>query len=179
MGHKNKSNFIKTFLAASDFSKSALSKGFTLIELLVVIAIIGLLASVVLLALNSARAKARDAKRLADIRQFASAMELYFNDNGTYPTTSGNFSAATGYILGQTDGAKQLVPGYVGVMPKAPIPADGATCAASFAGNTGNDYQYFGNGVNKTSYYTVSFCLGAATGAYSAGMHDLTPSGMQ
>ena len=61
-------------------------KGFTLIELLVVIAIIGLLASVVLLALNSARAKSRDAKRLADVRQIASALELYFNDKSAYPT---------------------------------------------------------------------------------------------
>jgi type II secretion system protein G len=60
-------------------------KGFTLIELLVVISIIGLLASIVLVALNGARVKARDTKRMADLRQIVTALELYNNDNGYYP----------------------------------------------------------------------------------------------
>src|SRR5579863_2244769 len=61
-------------------------KGFTLIELLVVIAIIGLLASVVLVALNGSREKSREAKRVADISQMAAAFELMFNDAAAYPT---------------------------------------------------------------------------------------------
>lgn len=60
------------------------SRGFTLIELLVVIAIIGLLSSVVLASLNTARAKARDARRLADLHQIQTAMELYRSTCGTY-----------------------------------------------------------------------------------------------
>lgn len=63
-------------------------KGFTLIELLVVIAIIALLSSVVLASLNSARAKARDAKRVQDIQQLVRAVSLYASDNnGNYPTS--------------------------------------------------------------------------------------------
>jgi len=57
------------------------NRGFTLIELLVVIAIIGILSSVVLTSLNSARKKARDARRQSDISQIALAMNMYYDDN--------------------------------------------------------------------------------------------------
>lgn len=60
-------------------------KGFTLIELLVVIAIIGLLSTLAVVALNSARSKARDAKRVSDIKQIQTSLELYYADNSGYP----------------------------------------------------------------------------------------------
>lgn len=153
------------------------NKGFTLIELLVVIAIIGLLASVVLLALNSARAKSRDAKRLADLRQVASAMELYFNDYNSYPTGSTN--NASGAFSTNANLAALLTPKYIGLLPAAPTPADG-TCAST-ATQGANDYYWAGAGVNPTtlSNYTITFCLGANTGGYSAGPHTLTSAGIQ
>lgn len=129
-------------------------KGFTLIELLVVIAIIGLLASVVLLSLNSARAKSRDAKRVSDVRQIASAMELYFNDSNSYPTQTSN-----------------LVPNYIGSWPTYPLPATDGTCT------TPTTYQF--TGTPTATSYAISFCLGAATGGYAAGLHTLTQSGIQ
>ena len=64
------------------------NKGFTLVELLVVIAIIGVLATLILLQLGAARQKARDAKRVADINQVRSALELFFDDNGRYSQTT-------------------------------------------------------------------------------------------
>ncbi len=70
--------------------KNVLKKrGFTLIELLVVIAIIGILSSVVLVSLTSARAKARDAKRIADVEAIRSALVLYADTNSSYPANIG------------------------------------------------------------------------------------------
>jgi prepilin-type N-terminal cleavage/methylation domain-containing protein len=65
--------------------KHSSTRGFTLIELLVVIAIIGILSSVVLASLNSARMKSRDARRIADLKQVQTALELYYDGNQSYP----------------------------------------------------------------------------------------------
>ena len=96
-------------------------KGFTLIELLVVVAIISLLSSVVMASLNSARIKARDVKRVADFRNIASAMELYFDKYGRYPLSPNlccssddhnkNFESMMGLLVNER---------FLSSIPKAP-----------------------------------------------------------
>ncbi len=92
-----------------------LQKGFTLIELLVVVAIIGILASVVLAALGSARMKARDAKFKSEMSQLRNQAEIYFVSNGSYGTPfygyCSNASALAGdmFIQGTTDGLWNLL----------------------------------------------------------------------
>lgn len=63
--------------------------GFTLIELLVVIAIIGILSTIVAVSVSAARAKGRDAQRVAQIREVRVALEVFAPPGSSYPTTAG------------------------------------------------------------------------------------------
>jgi len=150
--------------------KSIESSGFTLIELLVVIAIIGLLASVVLLALNSARQKARDSKRVADVRQIQTALELYYNDFSGYPA-----QASAGKITTGGSVLSALVPTYMGGLPTSPIPADTNACSAANGSFIWNDYVYTSA---ASDTYALTFCLGGVTGGFQSGVHTASPAGV-
>ena len=160
--------------------KSKTNAGFTLIELLVVIAIIGVLAGIILLALNNARAKGRDAKRAGDMRQMVTAFEQYRIANGTYPTGTASIAIiGTGSVLddpGTLDGAAEaFVPNYAPMIPVAPKPADGSCTDDIGRGNNNYWYDVADNGAS----YTMTFCLGTQTGQWPAGVRIATPDGVQ
>ena len=75
------------------------TRGFTLIELLVVIAIIGILASVVLVSLSSARQKGADSKIIQQIGQARASAEIFYSSNGGYGTAPTAGSCATGSMF--------------------------------------------------------------------------------
>lgn len=111
------------------------NKGFTLIELLVVIAIIGILSTTVLGSLSDARVRARDAKRLADIRTIQTALEVYNLDNGTYP--------ATGWAGSHTASWSNLENALETVLPTDPLNTS-STTSSSAAASGNSVYSYHG-----------------------------------
>ena len=127
-------------------------KGFTLIELLVVIAIIGLLATLAVVALNNARAKSRDARRISDIKQIQTALEMYYNDATSYPTALGT----------------QIATGSNTHMVSVPSDPSG----------TGGGYTYVYSG-GGSSDYAITFQLESGTGGFTAGSNiTAAPSGL-
>ncbi|MDQ5927667.1 MAG: ral secretion pathway protein [Patescibacteria group bacterium] len=126
-------------------------KGFTLIELLVVIAIIGILSSVVLASLNTARAKSRDARRLADLQQIKLAAELFFDANSSeYPA---DIYAASG----------SLSPDYIGSVPLDPLGDEYAYELAS----SSTDYclgAYLENTATASSTQSDESCIASLAG---------------
>lgn len=96
-------------------------KGFTLIELLVVVSLIGILATLVVANLNSARERARDAQRKSDLRNIQTALRLYYNDNAGYPQSStGNIVGCSGNcVWGQSWTQNGIT--YMNVLPGDPL----------------------------------------------------------
>ena len=132
-----------------NMQQKKLKSGFTLIELLVVIAIIGILASIVVASLNSARMKARDTRRIADLRQIQIALELYYDANGYYPPLGCGWDC-NGYRYSYNDNswnalATALAP-YISSLPKDPLNSGGcppwnANCFTYAYGNVGRNTQ--------------------------------------
>jgi len=108
-------------------------KGFTLIELLVVIAIIGILASVVLGSLNTAREKAADAAIKSNLTNIRAAASLWYDDNNAYALSGSEFAhaacaASTGNIFEDTN----IMLAITGaVTQSATTTAGGSRCVAS------------------------------------------------
>ncbi len=132
--------------------------GFTLIELLVVIAIIGLLSTLAVVALNSARQRSRDAKRVSDIRQVQTALELGFSETTNYPTGAALAlgSGATAHVLCNNAGTSAFQATsagcttiYMGLIPANPSP---------------NGASYLYNSASGSGTYSITFTLEGATG---------------
>jgi len=144
-------------------------RGFTLIELLVVIAIIGLLSTLAVVALNNARQKSRDARRVSDIKQIQTALELYFNDENAYPIEAAAVTLGEGDQLVLCNvGWENVVSDctgtiYMGQVPDNPTP-------------NGADYVY---AISDGSTYAITFTLEGDTGGLGSGAHTASPSGIQ
>ncbi|MDP6771087.1 MAG: prepilin-type N-terminal cleavage/methylation domain-containing protein, partial [Anaerolineales bacterium] len=81
-----------------------LTGGFTLLELITVIAIIGILSSIVMVSLGTAREKARDGRRIAEVKNLQLALDFYFEVNSSYPNALSTLS-----------------PTYISVIPTDPL----------------------------------------------------------
>lgn len=122
-------------------------KGFTLIELLVVVSLIGVLATLVVANMNSARERARDAQRKSDLRNIQTALRLYYNDNTGYPQSSSGRIVGCGgaspsaCTWGQIWTRNGIT--YMNILPADPL--------------TGASYTY--TGVVGGEDYTLKACL--------------------
>ena len=163
-------------------------KGFTLIELLVVIAIIGLLSTLAVIALNNARQKSRDAKRVADVKQLQTALEMYYNQYNSYPPcgtygTENDGAVVAVYEMNDTDYAecaKNLKAEFFGGIESLHDPKDNTDdpCNGAEHGD-GTDfcnysYQGYSNG------YAIYFVLEDTTGSeLLGGLRTASESGIQ
>lgn len=128
-----------------------MKKAFTLIELLVVIAVIALLSTLSVVALSSARAKSRDARRLSDIKQIQTALEMYFDSSGNYPTS---LTAGSPLSYGS------LV--FLSKVPSDPI--------------SNNQYAY--TQTEGGHEYTLDFILETKSADYEPGNYQATSKGI-
>jgi len=167
--------------------KNLSKKGFTLIELLVVISIIGLLSTIAVVSLGSARAKSRDTKRAADIKQMQTALEQYYSDQGNYPAdhaatgdalgaASGQANACgTGHTCNYLSSTNGLLDTFAGTtymtLPTDPTPPAAAACSGSYAspGFVAN-YCYFSATASAASTaYIISWKLENSNASLGAG----------
>lgn len=159
-------------------SKFLKKKGFTLIELLVVVSIISLLSSIIFASINTARSKARDARRIQDIHQIQNALELYYADNKSYPRitlgtcTGGTFLSCSNETAG-SNGWSQLqtfLSPYISRLPHDPKEDPTGYPASNGAGNVGYYSYTYQSWINCNNQgYLMYYQLEIASGPDNMG----------
>jgi len=153
-------------------------RGFTLIELLVVIAVIGMLSSIVLVSMGGARKKARDAKRMADIRQISTAMELCFQDSSAacggsdtaYPAV-----AVDGNNRLTTIGGQNAIGTYLSPLPQDPGGGTLTSCTGATIGEmTAGGYCAFPSSAGGEYCIYAQLSDGRIIAASEKGVHFMT-----
>lgn len=139
-------------------NKKPNKKAFTLIEILIVVVIVGILSTLAIVSLQNSRAKSRDAKRIANLKQIQTALEVYYYNYKKYPETLEELISSTTLVKSLTQ------------IPIAPTPADGE-CT-----NSSNNYNYVVS-LDKFSY-TISSCLGADVNSLKKGKIAISPEGL-
>lgn len=149
-------------------------KGFTLIEILVVVTIIGILASITLLGLGPARRSAQDARRIADIRQMQTALEVFYNRCGKYPPVVPSADTVAAAQTAYTTMAGGSAAGCTGLeLSNVPNDANPAKLYGYAAATGSNGDRYIigalldvatPQGYNNPSYTGFSGMNSAATG---------------
>jgi len=133
-----------------------LQKGFTLIELLVVVAIIGILSSIVLVSLNSARARAKDASAKGSMSSMRAAAELEYDNAGNYSTVC--------TVGKEPKNLLSAAERQVGGSAECNISTSGGAWAASLQLNSGIycvDSNGFAGNVNSTLSGGATTCVSA------------------
>lgn len=120
-------------------------KGFTLIELLIVVAIIGLLATLAIIGLTTAQQRARDTKRVADVKSIVSALELYWNETAAYPLLNN----ASGPDINTWPELNTALSAYINQLPTEPYHQDASKSATYF-------YTYIMDTSTSNGYYVGS-----------------------
>ncbi len=151
-------------------------KAFTLIELLVVIAIIGILSSVVLASVNTARKRSRDARRQQDLKSMQNALELYYNGVG-----------AEGYVLqttattGAADATTALAPLVSnGLMPMIPVDPLGSATPYYYVSNAARSAyciaaEMEGSGTNDGCISSLNTAMDTVTGGSTTNDYRVAP----
>jgi len=118
-------------------SKKKKKKGFTLIELLVVIAIIGILSTIVLVSVNSARNKAKDATIKGSMETLRAAAELNYDDQGDYDDVCAGTALSSGGDFGRVKTAVELQSGVAVYCADATSPAQTYAAYARLVADAG------------------------------------------
>ena len=149
-------------------------KGFTLIELLVVIAIFALMANITMVSLNNAKRESRDTKRMSDINQLRSALQLYSMEKLTYPDGDGVALGVPDRSTLDSRGwapSPPTVPVYMPIVPRDPKRVNLADGSCTDASTSPCDYSYT---FFSADSYVIYFYLEDDLNSMAAGLHRAT-----